>query len=167
MSAGGRTSLARHAAGLAVAPLVAPLLVVGVGLIEVVSRQGPRAHEFAHLHRAIAIATSVAPFSYAAALVLGVPILVSLRAARRLSVPWVVVLAAAVGAVSLAAVSVALELHAESNGCASDTGGPLLGGLLAGAVLGALMSALHCAIARVPLREARPEPARPASGGQP
>ncbi|HEX9052792.1 MAG TPA: hypothetical protein VF841_19855 [Anaeromyxobacter sp.] len=153
---GRAAGVLRHAAGFALAPAVAPVAVLAYEVFRMSmadARPGLVAPGFSRsaLDLLVAFATRWVPAGYAVAIVVGLPIVLALRAARRLAFPWVIGVSAAVtGTAVVAAMLVA------DGGIALDD--PEAAAALSGAaaLLAAAVSGAYCAIAGVPLRPAAP-----------
>jgi hypothetical protein len=140
-------TLLRHLAGFAVAPLVTPLVL---GAID--AARGARTWMLEEaLRSALAVAVRwFLPLGYAAALLLGVPVVLALAAARRLNVAWVVGASSAVAATAIAAGVLVAGVVDDHPIPFEDL--PLLALVAgAGALLAAAVSGAYCAVAGVPL----------------
>ncbi|HET8538815.1 MAG TPA: hypothetical protein VFL83_02970 [Anaeromyxobacter sp.] len=147
----GRAFL-RHVAGFAVAPAIAPLAIAAIELAR--SGIGALARDDAMTYAAVrSIVSSVrflVPPGYAVALVLGVPIVLALRAAGRLTVPWLVGVSAGVAG-TLAAAAIAVGTWIEEVPLEDLPLALLLAAIAA--ALAAAVSGAHGLVAGVPLRE--------------
>lgn len=156
MTARARAFL-RHLAGFAVGPVVIPIALGSIDVGRALLMEAPPGHVASMVRSAlVATATTWLPLGYAVSTACGVPIVLALRAARRLTAAWVVGASAATAvATGGAALLVALGAW---NLEASDVP-PALALLGIAVALAAAVSGVYCAVAGVPLRA----PAAPAS----
>ncbi len=143
----------RHLAAFAVAPAVAPVAALGYEAFRMCAPVGATgapmvAFTASPLDLAVTFATAWVPAAYAVAIVLGVPTVLALRAARRLTVPWVVGSSVAAASATVA-VGVAIGMRSAGAEVALEhlADAALLAGIAA--ALAASVSAAYCAVAGV------------------
>ncbi|HEX9306524.1 MAG TPA: hypothetical protein VF912_03475 [Anaeromyxobacter sp.] len=152
----GAPSRARLALGFALAPLAVPLLHAALEVAR--SRAGPEGYARYVLHDGLLTAVAwTAPLAYAFALPIGIPLVLALRAARRLSAGWVVAFAAALGGGLPTVFAAALARE----GLGAIQLGRFAIVPATAVLLSAVVAAAFCAIAGVPLRRRGPRPGPP------
>jgi hypothetical protein len=147
-------SATRLALGFALAPIVAPIAVGAYDLSHIASMDWPEPKIAGSARDSLTeLVTTVVPLGYAAALAVGVPIVLWLRRAGRLSVAWLLPLAG-VGGAALSLAPLALMWLAGVVSCVGedDCLTPLFVVPPGAALLAAGVAGAFCAIARVPLR---------------